>query len=88
MPMDVIRKRMQVQGPARTQYAIEFIPKYGRKLSVVAIGAAIIRQEGFLSLYKGLLPSLIKVAPASAVTFMVYNFAHKSLLALVTNDTK
>ncbi|KFH68945.1 hypothetical protein MVEG_05747 [Podila verticillata NRRL 6337] len=33
----------------------------------------IVRQEGYLALYKGLLPGVLKAAPASAVTFLVFS---------------
>ncbi|KAF9203194.1 mitochondrial thiamine pyrophosphate transporter [Haplosporangium sp. Z 27] len=35
----------------------------------------IVKHEGYLALYKGLLPGLIKAAPASAVTFLVFSQA-------------
>ncbi|KAF9376170.1 mitochondrial thiamine pyrophosphate transporter [Podila verticillata] len=33
----------------------------------------IVRQEGYLALYKGLLPGVLKAAPASAVTFLIFS---------------
>ncbi|KAG0364239.1 mitochondrial carrier domain-containing protein [Gamsiella multidivaricata] len=33
----------------------------------------IVKQEGYLALYKGLLPGILKAAPASAVTFLVFS---------------
>lgn len=68
-PLDLVRKRIQVQGPTRARYVYNDIPEYKN-----AIGAlrAIIRLEGFRGLYKGLPISLIKSAPASAVTVWTY----------------
>lgn len=88
MPLDVIRKRLQVQGPARVHYVIDDIPNYARKSSILQIGRKIVMEEGVLSLYKGLLPSLVKVAPASAVTFMVYNFTNRVLLEYSVEPSK
>lgn len=34
----------------------------------------IIKAEGWAGLYKGILPSIIKAAPAGAVTFVAYEF--------------
>ncbi|KAL1918435.1 uncharacterized protein VTP21DRAFT_3095 [Calcarisporiella thermophila] len=69
-PMDVIRKRLQVQGPSRNQYVIEDVPRYSKSMFVCA--RQVIRHEGFFALYKGLTPGIIKAAPASAITFWVY----------------
>ncbi|KAF8980854.1 mitochondrial thiamine pyrophosphate transporter [Entomortierella lignicola] len=41
--------------------------------SAVRCMVQIVRQEGYLALYKGLLPGLLKAAPASAVTFLVFS---------------
>lgn len=32
----------------------------------------IVKREGFLALYRGLMPGLMKSVPATAVTFLVY----------------
>ncbi|GAB2224264.1 hypothetical protein Drorol1_Dr00005016 [Drosera rotundifolia] len=40
----------------------------------------IIQNEGFLSLYKGLLPSIISIAPSSAVFYGVYDILKSSFL--------
>lgn len=34
----------------------------------------ILLQEGWAGLYKGIVPSIIKAAPAGAVTFVAYEF--------------
>lgn len=69
--MDLIRKRLQIQGPHVDSYAIANAPRY-KTQSVYFCLREIIRTEGFLALYKGLIPGLIKAAPASAVTFLVF----------------
>lgn len=69
-PFDVVRKRLQVQGPTREKYLSGTIPKYPRNPFVTAI--MILRQEGVFGLYKGLFVSIIKSAPASAVTMWTY----------------
>jgi len=48
--------------------AVEAMPTTVRKTMV-----HIVRQEGYLALYKGLLPGVLKAAPASAVTFLVFS---------------
>ncbi|KAG0087368.1 mitochondrial thiamine pyrophosphate transporter [Podila epicladia] len=56
-------------GVARTaSTSLEAMPTTVRKTM-----AHIVRQEGYLALYKGLLPGILKAAPASAVTFLVFS---------------
>ncbi|KAJ3035001.1 mitochondrial thiamine pyrophosphate transporter [Rhizophlyctis rosea] len=69
MPFDVVRKRLQIQGPDRNAYSVGQIPKYTGFTHCVR---QIVRHEGFLALYKGLVPGLLKAAPSSAITFLVY----------------
>lgn len=68
-PLDLVRKRIQVQGPTRGHYVYDNIPEYSTAFRAIR---AILRQEGFWGLYKGLPISLIKAAPASAVTLWTY----------------
>lgn len=69
MPLDVIRKRLQVQGPIRQEIIISNVPRYNKGI-IRAVGQ-ILTHEGFFALYKGLVPSLLKAAPSSAITFFV-----------------
>ncbi|KAL8655675.1 MAG: hypothetical protein Q9210_000738 [Variospora velana] len=75
-PLDLIRKRLQVQGPTRSHYVGGSIPVYK---GVWVTGQTIIRKEGWKGLYRGLGISLIKSAPASAVTMWTYEHALKLL---------
>ncbi|KAF3790352.1 Mitochondrial thiamine pyrophosphate carrier [Nymphaea thermarum] len=72
-PLDVVKKRFQIEGLQRH-------PKYGARVENWAyqsmwhalrrIGGA----EGWAGLYKGIFPSIIKAAPAGAVTFAAYEY--------------
>ncbi|KAI8881998.1 mitochondrial carrier [Backusella circina FSU 941] len=73
-PLDVIRKRLQVQGPHRTSYILSSIPCYAGN-SVLQCMQNIIRFEGFKALYKGLVPGLLKAGPAGAVNFLVFELS-------------
>ncbi|KAG2185861.1 hypothetical protein INT43_002299 [Umbelopsis isabellina] len=84
-PLDVVRRRLQVQGRHRTDYVIASIPEYSRK-SVLACMRAIVQKEGVLALYKGLVPGLIKVGPASAINFLVFEKSKRVLLYLKHRD--
>ena len=75
-PLDLIRRRLQVQGPMRARYAEGSIPLYK---GVWATGRSIVCKEGWGGLYRGLSISLAKSAPASAVTMWTYERALKVL---------
>lgn len=79
-PLDTVRKRLQVQGPSRTKYiGGGRIPVYER--GVLHTLAEITRKEGMTGIYRGLTVSLIKAAPASAVTMWTYERAIHFLMA-------
>lgn len=44
----------------------------------------ILQTEGWGGLYKGIVPSIIKAAPAGAVTFVVYEFTSDWLKSYLT----
>ncbi|KAH8674788.1 mitochondrial thiamine pyrophosphate carrier 1 [Tricladium varicosporioides] len=68
-PLDLIRKRLQVQGPTRSRYIHKNIPVYR---GVFRTMQHILKNEGTRGLYRGLTVSLFKAAPASAVTMWTY----------------
>ena len=72
-PLDLVRRRIQVQGPRRSGFGEGKVPEYGRGAWQVA--KTVVAQEGWRGLYKGLGISLIKAAPASAVTMWTYEHA-------------
>ena len=79
-PLDLIRKRLQIQGPTREKYIHTNIPVYkGVWRGLYAIWC----KEGVKGWYRGLTVSLVKAAPASAVTMYVYE---RTLHALMTSN--
>ncbi|KIW87697.1 mitochondrial thiamine pyrophosphate carrier 1 [Cladophialophora bantiana CBS 173.52] len=89
-PLDLVRKRLQVQGPTRSRYIHTNIPEY---TGVVRSLATIWRKEGYRGWYRGLTVSLIKAslflspaAPASAVTMWTYERVMHSLVHSNRND--
>ena len=74
-PLDLIRKRLQVQGPMRMRYAGGTIPLYDKGMWMA--GKSIVFKEGWRGLYRGLGISLVKSAPASAITMWTYGRALK-----------
>ncbi|KAK5174350.1 mitochondrial thiamine pyrophosphate transporter [Saxophila tyrrhenica] len=80
-PLDTVRKRLQVQGPTRTKFVGGTrMPVYDR--GIWSTITTIVRMEGWKGLYRGLGVSLIKAAPASAVTMWTYERALKALRTL------
>ncbi|XVF38698.1 hypothetical protein REPUB_Repub20aG0124100 [Reevesia pubescens] len=72
-PLDVVKKRFQIEGLQRH-------PKYGARVehhayrNMLDALRRILQSEGWYGLYKGIVPSTIKAAPAGAVTFLAYEF--------------
>ena len=77
-PLDLIRKRLQVQGPARKMFADGQVPEYGR--GAWQTGRAVVAREGWRGLYRGLSISLVKAAPTSAITMWSYETALRKLI--------
>ncbi|KAJ9142215.1 hypothetical protein NKR23_g7496 [Pleurostoma richardsiae] len=82
-PLDLVRKRIQVQGPTREKYVYKDIPEYSA--GTLRTMRAIARAEGFRGLYRGLTVSLLKAAPASAITVWTYE---RVLQTLITFEKK
>lgn len=84
-PLDTVRKRLQVQGPTRQKYVGGHkTPVYDR--GVVGTLNMIVRREGAMGLYRGLGVSLIKAAPASAITMWTYERALGVLQSIQDGD--
>jgi len=64
-PLDVLRRRMQVTGLKSLGY------EYKNTFSAIQ---SIIKNEGYLGFYKGLIPNLLKVSPSIGVSFVTYEF--------------
>ncbi|KAH8388014.1 hypothetical protein KR093_011009 [Drosophila rubida] len=63
-PADVIKSRIQVKNLNDGMFTV---------------GADIVRREGVLALYRGLLPSVLRTIPATATLFVVYEYTKKAL---------
>ncbi|KAK1293244.1 hypothetical protein QJS10_CPB17g01371 [Acorus calamus] len=72
-PLDVVKKRFQIEGlPRDLKYGAR-VEKSAYKNMYDAL-RQIVRMEGYAGLYKGIVPSVIKAAPAGAVTFVAYEY--------------
>jgi solute carrier family 25 thiamine pyrophosphate transporter 19 len=71
-PLDVAKKRYQVAGLPRS---LRYGARVQQQLSVMPLMtclANIYHKEGVAGLWKGSVPSIVKAAPAAAITFTAY----------------
>ncbi|GIY27225.1 mitochondrial thiamine pyrophosphate carrier [Caerostris darwini] len=68
-PLDLIKKRIQVQGFEDARKAFGSVRRY---TGLVHCATCILREEGFLGLYKGLWPSVLKAACTTGSHFLYY----------------
>jgi solute carrier family 25 thiamine pyrophosphate transporter 19 len=78
LPLDIVRKRLQIQGPYRHQQLIENVPKYSNGWMNTMI--RIQRHEGFLALFKGTSVSVLKSGVSSGVTFLIVSKGRRFLI--------
>ncbi|PRQ39159.1 putative mitochondrial carrier protein [Rosa chinensis] len=82
-PLDVVKKRFQIEGLQRH-------PRYGARIEHRAYSnmfdalRRIVQKEGWAGLYKGIVPSTVKAAPAGAVTFVAYEYTSDWLESRIT----
>ncbi|KAI1430893.1 mitochondrial carrier [Xylaria sp. CBS 124048] len=67
-PLNVLRTRLQTQGTTMHP---------ARYTGIWDVAHKTVKNEGVRGLYKGLMPNLLKVAPALSITWMVYENAKK-----------
>ncbi|KAJ9086484.1 mitochondrial thiamine pyrophosphate transporter, variant 2 [Entomophthora muscae] len=73
-PMDVMRKRFQIQTEKALISPMFHSKNYSEVKGSWAMLKKMIQYEGVMSLYKGIVPGLLKGIPSTAVTFGVYGF--------------
>ncbi|OIV95216.1 hypothetical protein TanjilG_21606 [Lupinus angustifolius] len=82
-PLDVLKKRFQIEGLQRH-------PRYGATVehraytNMLDALRRILQAEGCAGLYKGIVPSTVKAAPAGAVTFVAYELTSNWLESILT----
>ena len=76
-PLDLVRRRMQLQGQAG---AARVYNSYAGAFKSIA------KNEGLRGLYSGILPEYYKVVPGVAIAFCVYEFLKREL-SVQTNST-
>ncbi|KAL0457390.1 UNVERIFIED_CONTAM: Mitochondrial thiamine diphosphate carrier 2 [Sesamum latifolium] len=81
-PLDVVKKRFQVEGCNDPRYGARVEQHAYRNMHDAL--RRILHAEGWAGLYKGIVPSIVKAAPAGAVTFVAYEFTSDWLELLLT----
>ncbi|XP_077861600.1 mitochondrial thiamine pyrophosphate carrier-like [Saccoglossus kowalevskii] len=69
LPLDVVKKRLQIQGFTQARAGFGKAPTYN---GVVHCFSKIIKQEGLAGLFKGWKPSIFKGAVSIGLTFLTY----------------
>lgn len=73
-PLDVVKTRMQKQVVVPGK-----VPKYTGLFQACVV---IAKEEGFLALWKGITPRLLRIMPGQAITFMTYEAVTSFILKL------
>ncbi|KAI4463392.1 mitochondrial 2-oxodicarboxylate carrier [Holotrichia oblita] len=76
IPFDVAKSRIQGPQPIPNQV------KYRTTLRSMAL---VYKEEGFLALYKGLLPKVLRLGPGGAIMLVVYDYMYQFLTAKFPN---
>jgi solute carrier family 25 thiamine pyrophosphate transporter 19 len=75
-PFDVIRTRIIAQSEPKTY------------TSTVNAFKTIIRSEGYRALFKGLVPTVVQIAPFTGIQFAVYNICSKVWIKVLTENSQ
>ncbi|XP_060559610.1 mitochondrial thiamine pyrophosphate carrier-like [Ruditapes philippinarum] len=69
-PLDLMKKRLQIQGFEEARHRFGKVSKYSGLVHCIK---TLVKEEGILGLYKGLSPSLLKAMFVSGTIFCVYD---------------
>lgn len=75
MPVDTVRKRLQIQGSPYQAYVLRNLPVYSGLLDCCA---GILRREGPRGFFNGLSLALLKSLPSTMTTFVVYGLLSRT----------
>ncbi|CAI5952143.1 unnamed protein product [Closterium sp. NIES-65] len=70
-PLDLVRRRMQLEGAGGRQPS--------QRRTIPQMLAHVVRTEGWRALYRGIVPEYAKVVPGVSIAFMTYEFMKRLL---------
>jgi solute carrier family 25 thiamine pyrophosphate transporter 19 len=76
-PLDLIKKRRQVQSKLLWEKSLIHYTHSQNSISLLQTIAQIHKQEGILGFYRGVVPALLKSVPTSMTTFLVFGFCQR-----------
>ncbi|GAB4833254.1 hypothetical protein Ancab_031501 [Ancistrocladus abbreviatus] len=82
-PLDVVKKRFQIEGLERHSRYGARVERHAYRNMFDALHR-ILMTEGWVGLYKGIVPSIVKAAPASAIIFVAQEFTSEWLQFVLT----
>lgn len=88
--VDYLRQLLMLQPYTLQIEGLQRHPRYGARLEPRAYKnmydglRRILIKEGLAGLYKGIVPSIVKAAPAGAVTFVAYEYTSDWLESKLT----
>jgi hypothetical protein len=76
LPLDVVKRRMQIAGLAaeHTVFEKNAFPTPESQGGWISAARSIYRREGLLAFWKGFWPTILKSIPGTAVTFSVHSW--------------
>eukprot|EP00455_Lapot_gusevi_P042954 TRINITY_DN5169_c0_g1_i4.p1 TRINITY_DN5169_c0_g1~~TRINITY_DN5169_c0_g1_i4.p1 ORF type:complete len:316 (+),score=27.65 TRINITY_DN5169_c0_g1_i4:79-1026(+) len=75
-PLDVARRRFQVSG---FQFAAKAVVSHHKYRGLIECISLIVRNEGIASLYRGSVPSIIKSALSTAISFSIFDMCQQKI---------
>ncbi|XP_012945487.1 mitochondrial thiamine pyrophosphate carrier [Aplysia californica] len=76
-PLDVVKKRLQVQGFEAARRPFGAVRHYSGMINCLV---CVVKEEGLRGLYKGLSPSLLKSASVAGLNFCLYEQVRNALI--------
>lgn len=83
-PLDVIKKRLQIQGFEEARHSFGAIRRYTGPVNCMM---CIFREEGTRGFFKGLGPSLVKSGAVAGLNFTIYELVRNALISHHSNRT-
>lgn len=81
-PLDTVKKRLQAQAFDSFWGQKDIISNQYKYKNMMDCGSKILKEEGFATFYRGLVPTVIKTMTATSLTFAIFQMTKNSLESL------